>query len=163
MVGMIPLSLPGMSVPVRLGIAGGPIVVGILVGSPRSARAFHILYHAFCIAHAPQVGVSHLSGMSRSESAGGKFFETVMRPEGILWVGLGFLLTVVPVLIVGLIALRTKQFDFGSICGILCGSMANPDGTHLCQRYHQGARPGYQLCHGLSFRCSCAWSLRKWW
>ena len=51
---------------------------------------------------------------------------TVVRPEGLLWIGLGFVLTVVPVVIVGLIALRLKKFDFGTICGILCGSMANP-------------------------------------
>ena len=58
--------------------------------------------------------------------AGGQFFETVVRPEGLMWVGIGFVLTVVPVLIVGCIALRLHKFDFGTICGILCGSMANP-------------------------------------
>ena len=58
--------------------------------------------------------------------AGKDFLATVVRPEGLLWIGLGFALTVVPVVIVGLIALRLKKFDFGTICGILCGSMANP-------------------------------------
>ena len=52
--------------------------------------------------------------------------ETVVRPEGLMWVGIGFLITVVPVVVVGLIILKTKKYDFGSICGILCGSMANP-------------------------------------
>ena len=58
--------------------------------------------------------------------AGKDFLSTVVRPEGITWVGIGFLLTVIPVLIIGIIALRTKKYDFGTICGILCGSMANP-------------------------------------
>ena len=58
--------------------------------------------------------------------AGKDFFETVVRPEGLLWVGLGFLLTIVPVLIVGIIVLKTRRYDYGTICGILCGSMANP-------------------------------------
>ena len=58
--------------------------------------------------------------------AGGQFFETVVRPEGLMWVGIGFLITLVPVVIVGFIILKTKKYDFGSICGILCGSMANP-------------------------------------
>ena len=49
-----------------------------------------------------------------------------MRPEGFVWIGIGFVITIVPVLIVGLIALRTKKYDYGTICGILCGSMANP-------------------------------------
>jgi putative transport protein len=125
MVGMIPLSLPGMSVPVRLGIAGGPIVVGILVGSlgPRAHFISYTTRSASLMLRKLGLAI-YLACLGLS--AGGKFFETVMRPEGILWVGLGFLLTVVPVLIVGLIALRTKKFDFGSICGILCGSMANP-------------------------------------
>ena len=125
MVGMIPLSLPGMSVPVRLGIAGGPIVVGILVGSlgPRAHFISYTTRSASLMLRKLGLAI-YLACLGLS--AGGKFFETVMRPEGILWVGLGFLLTVAPVLIVGLIALRTKKFDFGSICGILCGSMANP-------------------------------------
>ena len=51
---------------------------------------------------------------------------TVMRPEGVLWIGVGAVLTMVPVLIVALLALRTRRYDWGTICGILCGSMANP-------------------------------------
>lgn len=58
--------------------------------------------------------------------AGKDFLATVVHPDGLLWIGLGFVLTVVPVVIVGVIALRLKKFDFGTVCGILCGSMANP-------------------------------------
>ena len=58
--------------------------------------------------------------------AGSQFFETIVRPEGLLWVGIGFVITFVPVILVGLIVLRMGRLDFGSICGILCGSMANP-------------------------------------
>ena len=57
--------------------------------------------------------------------AGKDFFGTVFRPEGLLWVGIGTLLTIIPVLIVGCIALRTRKLDYGTICGILCGAMAN--------------------------------------
>lgn len=58
--------------------------------------------------------------------SGAQFFETVIRPEGILWICIGFALTVVPVLLVGMAALRSHKFDYGTICGILSGSMANP-------------------------------------
>jgi AspT/YidE/YbjL antiporter-like protein len=58
--------------------------------------------------------------------AGKDFFATVVRPEGIAWVGIGFLITIVPVIIIGLIALKSQKYDFGTVCGILCGSMANP-------------------------------------
>lgn len=59
-------------------------------------------------------------------AAGSDFLVTVMRPQGLLWIGVGFVLTVIPVLIVGAIALRIGRLDFGTVCGMLCGSMANP-------------------------------------
>ena len=43
-----------------------------------------------------------------------------------MWVGIGFLITLIPVVIIGIIALKTHKYNFGTICGILCGSMANP-------------------------------------
>lgn len=123
--GTIPLSLPGMSAPVRLGIAGGPIIVGILVGSlgPRAHFISYTTRSASLMLR--KLGLSlYLACLGLG--AGGDFLDTVMRPEGLLWVGAGFLLTVLPVLIVGMVALRTRTLDFGSVCGILCGSMANP-------------------------------------
>ena len=50
----------------------------------------------------------------------------MVRPEGLLWLGLGFLITVVPTVVVGVIALHRHKYDFGTVCGIICGSMANP-------------------------------------
>lgn len=123
--GAIPLNLPGMSIPVKMGIAGGPIVVGILVGAfgPR----FHLITYTTRSASLMlrKLGLSLYLACLGLDS-GAHFFETVVRPEGLLWVGVGFLLTIVPVLLVGAVALRMHKFDFGTICGILCGSMANP-------------------------------------
>ncbi len=123
--GAVPLNLPGMSIPVKMGIAGGPIVVGILVGAfgPR----FHLITYTTRSASLMlrKLGLSLYLACLGLDS-GAHFFETVVRPEGLLWVGVGFLLTIVPVLLVGAVALRMHKFDFGTICGILCGSMANP-------------------------------------
>jgi len=123
--GAIPLNLPGMSLPVRLGIAGGPIIVGILVGAfgPR----FHLITYTTRSASLMlrKLGLSLYLACLGLDS-GAHFFETVVRPEGLLWVGVGILLTLVPLLVVGLIALRTGKFDYGTICGFLCGAMANP-------------------------------------
>lgn len=58
--------------------------------------------------------------------AGKDFLGTIIRPEGLMWVGIGLVLTMLPLLIVGAIALKTRKFDFGTICGLLCGAMANP-------------------------------------
>lgn len=123
--GTIPLSLPGMSAPVRLGIAGGPIVVGILVGSLGSRAHFISYTTPSASLMLRKLGLSLYLACLGLE-AGYQFFETVVRPEGLLWIGIGFVLTVVPVLIIGAAALLTRKYDFGTICGILCGSMANP-------------------------------------
>ena len=58
--------------------------------------------------------------------SGVHFFETVFRAEGLLWIGLGFLLTIVPVLIVGFISSQFFKLDYAHNVGMLCGSMANP-------------------------------------
>ena len=123
--GALPIHLPGMSIPVKMGIAGGPIIVGILVGAfgPR----FHLITYTTRSVSLMlrKLGLSLYLACLGLDS-GAHFFETVVRPEGLMWVGIGFVLTIVPVLIVGIIALRTGKYDFGTICGILCGSMANP-------------------------------------
>ena len=59
-------------------------------------------------------------------SSGGEFFSTAVSPTGLMWVGLGFLITLLPVVVVGVVAMRWAKVDFGATCGMLCGSMANP-------------------------------------
>ena len=123
--GAVPLTLPGISAPVKLGLAGGPIIVGILIGTygPR----LHLITYATRSANLMLRGFGlSLYLACLGLSSGGDFFETAISPAGLIWVGLGFLITVVPVLIVGLAAMRISKVDFGSACGMLCGSMANP-------------------------------------
>jgi len=123
--GAVPLTLPGISVPVKLGLAGGPIIVGILIGTygPR----LHLITYATRSANLMLRGFGlSLYLACLGLSSGGDFFETAISPAGLIWVGLGFLITVIPVLIVGLAAMRISKVDFGSACGMLCGSMANP-------------------------------------
>ena len=125
MLGALPITLPGMSTPVKLGIAGGPIIVGILMGAfgPR----FHLTTYTTMSANLMlrQLGIIiYLAGLGID--SGVHFFETVFRAEGLLWIGLGFLLTIVPVLIVGFIASQFFKLDYAHNVGMLCGSMANP-------------------------------------
>lgn len=124
-IGTIPISLPGMSASVKLGMAGGPIVVGILVGSLGSRAHFISYTTPSASLMLRKLGLSLYLACLGIE-AGYQFFDTVVRPEGLMWVGIGFALTVVPVLVIGVAALLTHKYDFGTICGILCGSMANP-------------------------------------
>lgn len=125
LLGALPITLPGMSTPVKLGIAGGPIIVGILMGAfgPR----FHLTTYTTMSANLMlrQLGIIiYLAGLGID--SGVHFFETVFRAEGLLWIGLGFLLTIVPVMIVGFISSQFFKLDYAHNVGMLCGSMANP-------------------------------------
>lgn len=123
--GSIPLSLPGMTMPVKLGMAGGPIIVGILAGA--FGPSFHIITFTTRSANLMlrKLGLSlYLACLGLN--SGPQFFDTVVRPEGLLWLGIGLAVTVIPVVIVGAIIIKLHKFDFGTTCGILCGSMANP-------------------------------------
>ncbi len=125
MLGTIPIYIPGMESYVRLGIAGGPIIMGIIVGALGPKLHFISYTTRSASLMLRKLGLSlYLACLGLD--AGKDFFATVVRSEGIAWVGIGFLITIVPVIIVGLIALKLHKYDFGTICGILCGSMANP-------------------------------------
>mgnify|MGYP000022487445 FL=1 len=73
--------------------------------------------------------------------SGAHFFETVFRAEGLLWIGLGFLLTIVPVLIVGFIASQFFKLDYAHNIGMLCGSMANPMALSYANTTVEGDEP----------------------
>lgn len=123
--GTVPIMFPGISSPIRLGIAGGPIIMGIVIGAigPR----FHFITYTTRSASLMlrKLGLSlYLACVGLD--AGTDFFATVIRPEGLLWIGIGAMLTILPIFIIGLVALKSKKYDYGTICGILCGSMANP-------------------------------------
>ena len=124
-IGAIPLSIPGISSPVKLGLAGGPIIIGILIGAygPR----LHLVTYTTRSANLMLRGIGlSLYLACLGLDAGTHFFETVMRPEGALWIAVGFAITFIPVVIMAIVALRIFHLDFGSTCGMLCGSMANP-------------------------------------
>ena len=123
--GSIPIALPGISAPVKLGLAGGPIIVGILMGAfgPR----IHVNAYTTSSANLMlrSIGLAlYLACLGLA--SGPDFFATVVRPEGLLWVGTGFLLTIIPVLLIGVLALRVARIDYASTCGMLSGAMANP-------------------------------------
>lgn len=123
--GSIPFGFPGMSVPVRLGIAGGPIIVGILMGAfgPRfhlttyTTQSANLMLREFGL-------VTYLAGLGLD--AGKDFFETVFCSEGLIWIALAFAMAVIPTLAVGILAQKFFKTDYARNVGMLCGSMANP-------------------------------------
>ena len=138
--GAVPISIPGISAPVKLGLAGGPIIVGILIGTfgPRMHMVTYTTRSANLMLRA--LGLSlYLACLGLD--AGAHFFETVFRPEGALWIAVGFALTVIPVLIVGVVAFKWAKVDFGSVTGMLCGSMANPMALSYANTTVEGDEP----------------------
>ena len=123
--GSIPIAIPGMSMPVKLGLAGGPIIVGLVMGAfgPRLHLSTYTTRSANLMLR--QLGLTiYLAGLGLSAGAG--FFDTVFTTDGLLWVGISFALAVVPVLLVGIIACKVMKTSYAENVGMLCGSMANP-------------------------------------
>lgn len=125
LLGLLPLQLPGMHSPIRLGIAGGPIIAGLIVGAlgPRLHFISYTTRSASLMLR--KLGLA-LFLACLGLDAGAGFLDTVLRPEGLLWIGTGFALTLVPVLLVGAVAIFTHRMDYGTISGVLSGAMANP-------------------------------------
>jgi len=138
--GVIPFPFPGISVPIQLGIAGGPIIIGIFMGAfgPR----FHITTYTTQSANRMlrQLGlVMYLACLGLD--AGEHFFETILQGDGLLWIGIGFSLTMVPVMLIGIIAMKILKIDYSKSVGMLCGSMANPMALNYANTTVEGDEP----------------------
>lgn len=123
--GSVPFFIPGIETPVRLGLAGGPIIVGLLIGSfgPR----LHMVTYTTRSANLMLRGIGlSLFLACLGLSSGADFLETVMTGDGPLWIAVGFLLTVIPVIIMAVPAMHVFRLGFGETCGMLAGAMANP-------------------------------------
>lgn len=125
MLGCIPIFVPGVSLPVRLGLAGGPIIAGILMGAYGARLRLRTYTTRSANLMLRGIGLSLYLACLGLDS-GQHFIETVMRPEGALWIFLGFVITVVPVLLMAVWCLKIEKMDVGTTYGMLCGSMANP-------------------------------------
>ena len=138
--GSIPLNIPGISMPIKLGIAGGPIIIGILMGAfgPR----FHIVTYTTQSANLMlrQLGLTiFLAGLGLS--AGEGFFDAVFSAEGLKWVIISIILATVPVLATGLITARFFKTSYSDNIGMLCGCMANPFALEFAGPVEDGEDP----------------------
>ena len=122
--GSIPVAIPGLSMPIKLGLAGGPIIIGILMGAfgPRLRIATYMTNSATQLIK--QLGIIlYLAGLGLA--SGAHFFETIIHGDGLLWIFLGFLITLLPTLLVGIVSLFGYRKMHAETVGLLCGAMAN--------------------------------------
>ena len=125
LVGSIPLQFPGMSVPMKLGLAGGPLVVAILISA--YGHKFHLVTYTNSSANLllREIGIC-LFLASVGIAAGKDFAATVFNVRGATWVGYGFLITVIPLLVVGIIARAKYKMNYFTICGMMAGNYTDP-------------------------------------
>ena len=125
LLGSVPFFVPGMSYPVRLGLAGGPIVMGIFIGAygPR----FHMVAYTTTSANLMlrSLGLSmYLACLGLD--AGRDFLATVARPASLMWIGFAFAITLLPVVLMSFVSVHWGKKSFATTAGMLCGAMANP-------------------------------------
>lgn len=125
LVGSIPLQFPGMSVPMKLGLAGGPLVVAILLSA--YGHKIHLVTYTNSSANLllREIGIC-LFLASVGIAAGKDFAATVFNTRGITWVGYGFAITVIPLLVTGIIARAKYKMNYFTICGMMSGGYTAP-------------------------------------
>lgn len=123
--GYLPIALPGMGMPLRLGLAGGPIIAGILIGAygPRWHMVSYVTTSATLLIRS--LGLSTYLACLGLE-AGPQFVDTVMRPAALSWIGWSTTIAVVPVVLFGILAIKRYHCSYPTAAGMLCGVMANP-------------------------------------
>lgn len=123
--GSLPFAIPGMPVPLKLGIAGGPLIIAILIG--RFGYRMKLVTYTTTSANMMlrEIGLV-LFLASVGIKAGAGFWDTVVQCDGLKYVGCGFLITVIPILIIGTIARLKFKFNYFTIMGMLAGTYTDP-------------------------------------
>lgn len=125
LVGSIPIAIPGMPQAVKLGLAGGPLIVAILVS--RFGAHYHLVTYTTMSANLMlrEVGIS-LFLAAVGISAGEGFIDTVVNQGGYMWVLYGIIITMLPILLVGIFARKVCKLNYFTLMGVVAGSMTNP-------------------------------------
>ena len=150
LLGTLPIFFPGMPQPVKLGLAGGPLIVAILM----SAYGYRYRFVSYTTVSANliirETGLT-LFLACVGLSAGDGFWETLMT-GGLAWVGYGVVITVVPLLVVGLIGRFVYKFDYFTLAGMMAGSTTNPPGLGFLNALTETDRPavGYATVYPLT-------------
>lgn len=148
--GSLPIAIPGMPVPLKLGLAGGPLIVAILIG--RFGYHFKLVTYTTTSANMMlrEIGLV-LFLASVGIKAGSSFWDTVSH-GGLMYVGTGFLITIIPILIVGTIARLRYKFNYYTIMGMLAGTYTDPPALAYANEACSKEAPalGYSTVYPLS-------------
>ena len=149
--GSLPMKFPGMPTPVKLGLAGGPLVVAILIG--RFGHHFRLVTYTTQSANLMlrEIGIV-LFLASVGIKAGENFISTVVDGDGLLYVGFGFLITIIPILIIGSIARLYYKINYFTLMGLIAGSNTDPPALAYANSVGLGDAPsvGYSTVYPLT-------------
>jgi putative transport protein len=123
--GSLPIVLPGMPAPVRLGLAGGPLIVALLLS--QVGRIGPLIWYLSPAANLVlrEIGIVLFLACVGLKSGSG-FLQVLISGSGLYWMAAGVLLTFVPLVIMGVLARKLFKLDYPTICGVLAGSMTDP-------------------------------------
>ncbi len=140
--GLYPLQVPGLPMPLRLGLAGGPLVVALVIS--RLGQVGPLVWHMPFNANLAlrELGLT-LFLAAVGLAAGGTFLETLLARGGWVWLGLGALVTTLPLLFVGWLGRRWARLRFASLCGLLAGSMTDPPALAFATGFNRSDAPTY--------------------
>ena len=149
--GSLPIAIPGMPVPMRLGLAGGPLIIAILIGrfgyrvklvTYTTTSANMMLREIGLVLFLASVGIK----------AGAGFWETVVAGDGLKYVYTGFLITILPILIVGTIAKMVYHFNYFMVMGMIAGTYTDPPALAYANQVcaHEAPGVGYSTVYPLS-------------
>lgn len=149
--GSIPVAIPGIPVPIKLGIAGGPLIIAILIG--RYGYKVHLVTYTTTSANMMlrEIGLM-LFLASVGIKAGDGFLETVIQGDGVKYVYTGFLITIIPILIIGIIARKKYKFNYFTIMGMIAGTYTDPPALAYANSICSKEAPsiGYSTVYPLS-------------
>lgn len=149
--GSLPIAIPGMPTPVKLGLAGGPLIISILIG--RFGHKVKLVTYTTMSANLMlrEVGLV-LFLASVGIKAGGNFVQMVVEGDGLLYVGLGFLITIIPLLIMGMIARWHHRVNYYTLMGLIAGSNTDPPALAYANQISGNDAPavGYSTVYPLA-------------
>ena len=151
LLGSLPIAFPGMPTPLKLGLAGGPLVVAILIG--RFGHKLHLVTYTTISANLMlrEIGIV-LFLASVGIDAGANFVQTVVEGDGLLYVGCGFLITTIPLLIIGAIARLYYKVNYFTLMGLIAGSNTDPPALAYANQVTNSDAPavGYSTVYPLA-------------
>jgi putative transport protein len=135
LLGSIPLFIPGFPAALKLGLAGGPLVVALILGRIGSIGKLYWFMPPSANLALRELGIVLFLSVVGLKS-GGNFIDTLVNGDGVSWIGYGILITAIPLLTAGILARAMAKMNYLTICGMLAGSMTDPPALAFANGLH---------------------------